>query len=263
MSTKTETGQPRLQVITVTIETPDGQLRPATVRVPDIPMELSNLVPPMHQLCNGVVALALRREAQGGALLSCGKGCGVCCRQLVPLAAPEAFFFLEYVQSLPPARRQVIAERFATARRAMEKAGLVERFWKLEDTLEHRALAQDYWRLQVPCPFLEENSCSIHPLRPFSCREYNVTSPPALCVNPSGNPILKVRIPRSMTAAMARLVAELYEGPLALIPMSLALEWAEEHDHLRRRTWPGVWLFNRMMHHATGSDMDRAPAEND
>lgn len=256
MSTETDTGQPRLQVITVTIETPDGQLPPATVRVPDIPMELSDLVPPMQQLCNGVVALALRREAQGGALLSCGKGCGVCCRQLVPLAAPEAFFFLDYVQSLPQARRQVIAERFATARRAMEKAGLVERFWKLEDTLEHRTLAQDYWRLQVPCPFLEENSCSIHPLRPFSCREYNVTSPPALCVNPSGNPILKVRIPRSMTAAMARLVAELYEGPLALIPMSLALEWAEEHNHLRRRTWPGVWLFNRMMHHATGSDLD-------
>jgi hypothetical protein len=55
---------------------------------------------------------------------------------------------------------------------------------------------------------------------------------------------------------MARLVAELYEGPLAPIPIGLALGWAEEHDHLRSRTWPGVWLFNRMMHHATGSDLD-------
>jgi Fe-S-cluster containining protein len=255
MSTKTAFGQPRLQVIPVGIETPDGQLPPATVRVPDVPMELPTLVPPMQELCNGVVALALRREARGGGNLSCGKGCGVCCSQLVPLAAPEAFFLAEYVQSLPPARRKGIAERFATVRRAVEGAGLVEQLKKLEDTLEHRALAQDYWRLQVPCPFLEDNSCSIHPLRPFSCREYNVTSPPALCANPFENRILKVRIPRSMTSAMARLAAELYEGPLALIPMSLALEWAEEHGHLRRRTWPGVWLFNRMMHHATGSDL--------
>jgi Fe-S-cluster containining protein len=256
MSTKPDTGEPRLQVITVSIETPDGRLPPATVQIPDMPMGVVHLVPPMQQLCNGVVALALRREAQGGARLSCGKGCGVCCCQLVPLAAPEAFFLFEYVQSLPPGRRHTIAARFATIREAMKKAGLVERLERLEATLEHRALAQDYWRLQMPCPFLEENSCSIHPLRPCSCREYNVTSPAALCANPFDNPIRKIHIPRSMTTAMARLTAELYEGPLALIPMSLALEWAEEHNHLRGRTWPGVWLFNRMMHHATGSDLD-------
>src|SRR5512139_543168 len=116
MSSETRAGQPRLHVITVSIETPDGQLPPATVRVPDIPMELSNLVPPMQQLCNGVVGLALRREAQGGARLSCGKGCGVCCCQLVPLAGPEAYFLLEYLQSLPPERKNVIASRFARVR---------------------------------------------------------------------------------------------------------------------------------------------------
>jgi len=256
MSPEPRAGEPRLHVITVSIETPDGRLPPATVHVPDMPMGLAHLVPPMQQLCNGVVALALRREARGGARLSCGKGCGVCCCQFVPLAAPEAFFLFEHVQSLPAERRATIAARSARIREAMERAGLIERLEKLEATLEHRALAQDYWRLQMPCPFLEENSCSIHPLRPFACREYNVTSPPALCANPLDNPIRGVHIPRSMTTAMARLVAELYEGPLAPIPLGLAMGWAEEHDHLRRRTWPGVWLFNRMMHHATGSDLE-------
>jgi Fe-S-cluster containining protein len=260
MSPEPRAVEPRLQVITVTIETPDGRLPPATVQVSDMPMGVPHLVPPMHQLCNGIVALALRREAQRGARLSCAKGCGVCCCQLVPLAAPEAFFLFEYVQSLPSKLRATIATRFANIRKAMERAGLIERLEKLEATLEHRALAQDYWRLQMPCPFLEENSCSIHPLRPFACREYNVTSPPALCANPLDNPIRGVHIPRSMTTAMARLVAELYEGPLAPIPIGLALGWAEEHDHLRSRTWPGVWLFNRMMHHATGSDLEAETA---
>jgi Fe-S-cluster containining protein len=260
MSPEPRAGEPRLQVITMSIETPDGRLPPATVQVPDMPLGVADLVPPMQQLCNGVVALALRREIQGGARLSCGKGCGVCCCQLVPLAAPEAFYLFEYVRALSSERRRTVTARFARIREAMERAGLVERLRKLEVTLEHRALAQDYWRLQVPCPFLEENSCSIHPLRPFSCSEYNVTSPPALCANPFDNPIRKIRIPRSMTTAMARLAAELYEGPLALIPMSLALEWAEEHNHLRGRTWLGVWLFNRMMQHATGSDLDSETA---
>jgi len=83
-------GEPRLQVITMSIETPDGRLPLASVQVPEMPMGVAHLVPPMQQLCNGVVGLALRRQAQGRARLSCGKGCGVCCCQLVPLAADVA-----------------------------------------------------------------------------------------------------------------------------------------------------------------------------
>jgi len=38
------------------------------------------------------------------------------------------------------------------------------------------------------------------------------------------------------------------------------MTWAEKHNHLRRRTWPGVWLFNLVMHHASGSDLDTTTA---
>jgi Fe-S-cluster containining protein len=36
----------------------------------------------------------------------------------------------------------------------------------------------------MPCPFLEDESCSIHPDRPLVCREYLVTSPAELCAGP-------------------------------------------------------------------------------
>jgi len=219
-------------------------------------MRLTNLVPPMQQLCNGVVGLAIRREVNRGAVLCCRKGCGVCCCQLVPLSPPEAFFLLDYFRTLPSERRNQIEGRFQAVREAMEAQGLVERLRTIEDTKEHKILARDYFQMGMPCPFLEDNSCSIHPHRPFACREYNVTSPAELCCDPINNGVKAIWIPKNMTTATARLAAELFGVPPMLVPMTAALEWAAEHEALGRRTWPGVWLFNRMMEYATGTDLE-------
>ena len=247
---------PEIKLITITIETPDGQLPPAKVGIPDIPMRLTHLVPPMQRLCSGVVGLAIRREVNRGATLSCRKGCGVCCCQLVPLSPPEAFFLLDYCRTLPLEQRKQIEERFRAVREAMEAKGLVERLKIIEDTKEHKVLARDYFQMGMPCPFLEDNSCSIHPQRPFACREYNVISPAELCCDPLNNGVKAIPIPKNMTTATARLAAELFGVPPMLVPMTAALEWAAEHEGLGRRTWPGVWLFNRMMDYATGTNLD-------
>jgi len=247
-----------VKVITITIETPDGRLPPAKVGIPDIPMRMANLMPPMHQLCNGIVELAIRREVNKGETISCHKGCnnGVCCCQIVPLSPPEAFFLLDHVQSFPPIRRNQLESRFQEIRKAMEAHGLIERLKKIEDTQEHQVLAYDYFRMGMPCPFLEEGSCSIHPYRPFACREYNVISPLELCVDPFKKGIRKIKISRNMTTATARLAAELCHVPPMLVPMTLALEWAADNETIGHRTWPGIWLFNRMMEYATGTDME-------
>jgi Fe-S-cluster containining protein len=251
-----EAVQPQVKLITITIETPDGTLPPARVGIPDIPMRMANLIPPMQQLCNGIVELAIRREINLGATISCHKGCGVCCSQLVPLSSPEVFFLLDFVYALPSERRNEIEARFRAVKEAMEAKGLVERLRKIEDTQEHQMLAWDYFRMGMPCPFLEENACSIHPHRPFACREYNVISPPERCTDPFNKGIKKIQIPKNMTTATARLAAKLFELPAMLIPMTSALEWATEHETYNRRTWPGVWLFNRMMEYATGADLE-------
>ena len=44
----------------------------------------------------------------------------------------------------------------------------------------------------MPAPFLEEESCSIHPDRPMACREYLVTSPAENCRAPRADNVEKV-----------------------------------------------------------------------
>ena len=44
-----------------------------------------------------------------------------------------------------------------------------------------RRLGLEYFKPQIPCPFLEDESCSIYAERPFVCREYLVTSPAENC----------------------------------------------------------------------------------
>jgi len=53
-----------------------------------------------------------------------------------------------------------------------------------------------YFALRVPCPFLEEESCSIHPDRPLVCREYLVTSPAELCAGPTQEGVTPVPVPK-------------------------------------------------------------------
>ncbi len=245
-----------IKIIALTIETPDGQLPPARVQVPNIPLRLTSLIIPFQQLCDGLIELAKQREVQKGAKVSCQKGCGVCCSQLVPLSPPEAFYLADYVRSLPPERKEALEKRFRAIKETMKDRGLMEKLEKIEDPGEHKVLGGEYFQMGLPCPFLEDNSCSIYPRRPFSCREYNVISPSELCQDPINNEVKTVWIPRSMMVAMARLAAELYQVPLMTIPLALSLDWAEEHQVFSKRTWPGIWLFEKMMEVATGDKLE-------
>lgn len=244
------------KIITMTIETPDGTLPPARVAIPDIPLGLADLVPPMQKLCDGIVALAIERERRNGETVSCHKGCeqGLCCCQLVPLSPPEVFFLCAVLQTLSPQKRERFEASFRKIRDAMDRAGITEKIRKIETTDEHQVIAYDYFRLGLSCPFLEEGACAIHPIRPFACREYNILSPSALCADPFKKGIRKVKIPRSMTTATARLAAELYRRDPILVPMPFALEWAAENEAIGHQRWPGVWLFEKMMAFATGVD---------
>ena len=100
---------------------------------------------------------SLRKEP-----VSCRKGSGACCRQVVPLSPPEAFLIAEMVQAAPPDENEIFLERFASLAERLESSGLT-------DALFNRTV--EYFRLGLACPFLVEESCSIHPMRPLLCRE--------------------------------------------------------------------------------------------
>jgi hypothetical protein len=62
-------------------------------------------------------------------------------------------------------------------------------------------------------------------------------------------------MPQPLSTPLARLTAELTETKPRLIPLTLALRFAAQHEDLRNRTWPGLELFKRFLEY-----LDELPA---
>ncbi len=97
------------------------------------------------------VAIAVRdAEKKEKKQLACSKGCDVCCRQKdIPLY-PHELVGLYWLVS--------------------EKMTGVERDIVKQQLAEHAPGS--------PCPFLVDHSCTVHPVRPVSCRQFNVFTTP-------------------------------------------------------------------------------------
>jgi len=90
---------------------------------------------------------AVAREEKEGRALACARGCASCCRShtTIPVYPLELVGLTWYA-----------SEKLEGATRDKVKTQL-------------RAHASG-----EPCPFLVEGVCSIHPLRPMACRQFNV-----------------------------------------------------------------------------------------
>ena len=164
---------------------PGGTLQ-AEMTVPTGPTRVDAILPMAQALADNLIALTLNVVEAEGRTVSCRAGCGACCRQLVPLAEAEARRIRDLVEAMPEPRRSQVRSRFAEALRRFAEAGLLETIRQTDilDEERHRQVGLDYFRQHIACPFLEDESCSIHPDRPIACREYLVTSPPEHCAEP-------------------------------------------------------------------------------
>ena len=197
---------------TATLRLAVGPLRIAhPISVPSGRIAAAEVVPALQGLVNAVVG-----AAEAGQAISCRKGCGACCRQLVPVSRSEGERLLDVIEGLPADRRAHLAERFAAAEAAIVAGGLAERGDRAD-----RDLSTAYFALGVPCPFLEDESCSIHPERPLVCREYLVTSPAELCAGPRQEGVTPVPVPKVSMAARG-----LQEDGDDWFPLALLMRWA-------------------------------------
>ena len=93
----------------------------------------------------------MARAEKAGTGFACKAGCAHCCHVRVHALEPEVFRIVQSVKSLPDAMLAALTERLRLHARAAQ--GL---------TLQNHRL---------PCPFLEDNRCSIYALRPAVCRK--------------------------------------------------------------------------------------------
>lgn len=186
----------------------DGESRP--LPLPAEPAAFPDILPAIRALADALVERARADLAAMGRPVSCGAGCGVCCKHLVVLGETEALRLARTVRALPPERRAVVEERFNAGLARLENSGLLPELLAVftrqgGDWRSLLEMQRAYWDLGIFCPFLDQGSCSIYEERPLICRQYLVTTPPAACADPFGPKtyLEKALLPMDLAGAAA------------------------------------------------------------
>jgi Fe-S-cluster containining protein len=194
--------------------------------LPIAPVRPRRLLPLFQGMSDMIVEASVRAR---GEEVSCKAGCGACCRQIVPISGAEARQIHALVAAMSEPKRSEVRARFAGALARLDAEGLLQtaRNANALPDGEDVAFARRYMALGIPCPFLEDESCSIHPQRPAICREYLVTSPSEHCADPSPEHVRPVPMRARMSRGVVAL--EVHRDQPVLIPMVTALEWTDKH----------------------------------
>jgi Fe-S-cluster containining protein len=190
------------------------------------------LLPLACALSDTIVSEACRSIELAGERISCSPGCGACCRNLVAISQIEARHISDTVAAFPESRRSFIQQRFQYAQQQLSDAGYLEKLrdfdsWTGDD---YKSMVGLYFSLAIPCPFLEDESCSIYEDRPITCREFLVTSPPEFCAKLGSVGVRQVILPIRLFNAVARWqVPPKGEFLERWVPLILALDWVESN----------------------------------
>jgi Fe-S-cluster containining protein len=243
---------PTTERFEIALNTSAGQITTA-VAVPTGFVPVTAIVPLIRRLGEEAQALEVARSVEAGQPPSCHKGCAACCRQLVPLSAPEAFALGEWVRSCSTEQQGRIAARFAEAKSRLLSQGLWQRLSELCNAPEQpndealEVVNREYYALRLPCPFLEEEACTIYEARPAACRELLVSSPPERCDDLINNRVDPISSPILVSTVLGLLWQELRKAPTRLIPLPVALDWVNGHEQENKYTWKGVELLDHAL----------------
>ncbi len=254
--------EPRSATVNVKLTIAGHQLE-TQLTVSTAPMRPRQLLPLLQSITNAVVEIAVEETRQRGQTISCKAGCGACCRQIVPITYSEARQLRELVAALPPERQAVLRQRFTNAVEHFRAAGLLDEVARANrmNAEERHHLGMRYLAERVACPFLEDESCSIHPQRPVSCREYLVTSPAENCGAdaPPHARVEVVPLPLRVWNTAVDLDREaLGSEHYPWLPLVLAMDVTEEclGDPAAR---PGPELVAALFRRLTGKDLPTQP----
>ena len=246
------TRAPGMERFQLEVKTPAGVVS-AEVETSTGFVPLASIVPLVQRLGAEAHRLEENRVVRAGSRISCQKGCAACCRMLVPVSPLEAIALRRYILSLPEERRRHFLDKVDEAKRRLEQAGLLGALVDVADSGDTRSdedvepLNRDYYALRMPCPFLEDEQCSIYEHRPAACRELLVTSPPELCDDLAHNAVAPIDVSIRVSTVLGVLWADVTGQAPRLIPLPIAMDWAERHDETARELRKGTDLFNRAL----------------
>lgn len=185
---------------------------------------------------------------KAGRPVSCKQGCAACCRQEIPISAPEALLLAEHAATLPPASQARIAAGFEAIRAHVRRTGSggkdLERGTASSDV---RAQGLEWFRQGLACPFLENESCSAYAARPFPCRNHLVWSAAENCARPEDGGVKAMNTRFSISTIMALLAAEFMEEDPIKFPLAALEDWVRLNPAYSERTFPAEKLAERFI----------------
>lgn len=214
---------------------------------------VTSILPLMRSLGEEAQMLEQRRLLEAGKKVSCEKGCAACCRMLVPISAPEAFALTNTIDRLDQNERNRLLAKLDLTQQQLARAGILKQLSSLADASEPisdeaiEPLNRAYYALRIPCPFLDNEVCSIYADRPAACRELGVTSPATECQDMTNPSVQPVPVAVRLSTALSLLWADLTGTAPRLIPLPLAIDWARRHKEEQANQWAGTELFEKAM----------------
>jgi Fe-S-cluster containining protein len=204
----------------------EGRSFTAEVVVPNREITLLELLPLLWKFQDALIRVWTETEMEAGKSISCRKGCGACCRQLVPVSEVEALHLARVLANLPDEARARVTARFEEAVAQLERVGLLASLTQLtgRSREEKRRVGLAYFNERIACPFLEDESCSIHAERPSACREYLVTSPATNCAHPTAETVETVRHSAKFSEILFTFCDGAGSASLSALPLILILQ---------------------------------------
>jgi len=209
----------------------------------DQPAKLTDLVKISHRICNILLDSVIDREVANCRDISCKKGCSRCCNYMVSLSSAEAFLLHNHILSLPTKERKSKFHAFLLAARKISANRIpVTDQSQISETEELQAISNWFNKLNLTCPFLENDACSIYEIRPLVCREHLVLSDPKGC-NPLSNISQTiVDIPFSVAEAMMDFCNQIENTENEAVIMPLAMVWANANQDRMNKKYPAALL---------------------
>jgi len=201
---------------------------------------LADIVPAARVICDKIADIATEQIRIEGGFIPCHKGCSTCCSYLVSLSVPEVlrfrqeFFLKQKYRSSQTLQTYLLAAKKIMSHRPPNQ---VFKFFSnsSDNPSELNPLSDWYAGLNMACPFLCNNQCSIYQQRPFVCREHFVSNPVHGCYESCDKGEV-IEMPVQMGTVLCRLTKELCDvGDAVMMPLALA--WCDVNKQLCERTW--------------------------
>ena len=222
-----------------------GQSIDFCLKVPDEPIQISDLVPAAQAIAEKVFAFTVERQKQQDSPIACRKGCSACCNYLVALSRPEIAYIRQKLSQMDAGyQHSVLKSSVESARKILHNSSPIH---EISQQPTPEQLSRWYASLNLSCPFLVNGVCGIYEHRPLACREHLAAGHSNLCDNSHpGQPEI-IEPPFSILEALGQLDAELNQSDIEAVILPLALIETNDNDEQTEPQWNAVQLVNRLL----------------